>query len=228
MRSLTKTLILKYFPLLVAKPGDTFQVIDAVEPSSLMTEDFLDLSGLKNPSIRTRFEKDKSLDLTYAFVHNKLVPFPPRTAGFLYFHKPLCTPNAAGEIRFRRTKWNDPNLIIHERSSDLCLPNGAPWSLPLVRIAIDDRLAPLRDLILREQLVTETIMRNCEEWASPHAAILTDETRYNRVIHSLGQLFALDLSQEFFDIWLLTSKRLVRVVFNDVFGTPDPPFRGML
>lgn len=83
--------------------------------------------------------------------------FPPRSAGFFYYHRPKDLPFTAGAIRFRISAVS---VRTFPKGHDLTRPDGAPWEVPLARLS-KGRPA-LRELLLRDQLVTKAEMEQCQ------------------------------------------------------------------
>lgn len=109
----------------------------------------------------------------------RILPFPPDTRGFLYYHIPQSFPPTAGEIRFRLTRDGGPEAF--DTASDLIVPTGLPWSVPLWRIASFPGSKLIQDLLIKEKLVSEDVLVRCREFGLPRS------TWNEYVVHALGQ-----------------------------------------
>ncbi|KAJ7755741.1 hypothetical protein DFH07DRAFT_959377 [Mycena maculata] len=77
--------------------------------------------------------------------------YPPRTAGFFYYHRPKDLPFTAGAIRFRISSVLPSNFPA---GRDLLRPDGVPWQVPFPALA---RSRPiLQELLLRDKLITKS------------------------------------------------------------------------
>ena len=113
--------------------------------------------------------------------------FPPGTKGFLYFiPAPHPSVQLASEVRFRIT--GDQNPSSFTGGSDLLYPDSTPWRIPLIALARHSRYSVLKHLLLQDGLVTTLSLNLCTGLGK---SILPS----SRVIHSLGQMFALDFQE---------------------------------
>lgn len=166
------------------------------------------------------------LSLSYAHDYVKgALPFPQNTRGFLYYYAPLDIPSCAREIRFRLTRWQDPNCIVDDDAKDLMLPDGSSWGIPLLRIAVDNSLLPFRLGLMKLGLANSKLIEKCRKIAEPHAAALSNPNKRLKIIHSISQPFAFDFEKPFFSMWLLTRFSLGRVLIKDLYGT-HPMYKG--
>lgn len=148
-----------------------------LDPLKLSSSDYIDLSGLAQPTVNT------NPTCTLAF-YGVGVPFPADTRGFLYYHPPPPGVNLlAGEIRFRLVEDGDPASF--DRGSDLMSPTGLPWSIHFLSLNCRNaRYKGLRDVIALDGLATPKLIENCD-------SIAIDGNRSTRapIVHSLGQPF---------------------------------------
>ena len=121
--------------------------------------------------------------------------------GFLYYAPPPDDlPPFAGEIRFRIVPGERSHSLseqvaqakesgssLFESSSDYLLHPTYHWRLPLLAIAWNRVYDPFRTLLLREGLVSESVMK----WAAG-AGAKNRVQRTSAIIHSLEQPFIWD------------------------------------
>ncbi|KAF5309591.1 hypothetical protein D9611_013942 [Ephemerocybe angulata] len=108
-------------------------LISSFTPDRLTLYDWIDghekpvITPYLNPKLLMRFTKGPYLHRIY---YGHAQNFPPKTKGFLYFHKPTLNPHiAAGAIRFRLVPTPDPKLF--NRRTDLIMERtGLPWESP--------------------------------------------------------------------------------------------------
>ncbi|KAF7981286.1 hypothetical protein HWV62_34195 [Athelia sp. TMB] len=178
--------------------------VRTLDASKLRPSDHMDLTGSVRPILR--FE---SLDdvpgyashwsqVRYSYHQGAIVPFPPDTRGFLYYHPaPSDKPDVTSEIRFRVTTADDAKAFA--AGSDLLLPNGAPWRIPLLRLVgegRDSRTPSLSHLmaarLLEDGLVTKALLRKCRRLVKMTEVPAGLSRKI--VIHSLGQPFPVDFA----------------------------------
>ncbi|RDB30810.1 hypothetical protein Hypma_005772 [Hypsizygus marmoreus] len=179
--------------------------ITTLHPDKLTVTEFRELSKQKQPTFMT-VEWDVRQRLTYAHHENKYQPFPPGTRGFLYYYSDPKLPSIAGELRFRITPSSDPGTFYH--GNDLLRANGTPWSIRLLPIAVQHLHSGLRRLLLKDKLVTETILRVCQTLAKDHVEKLRTQLP---VIYSFGQPFLIDFSKHSLRFWVVKGDRSMPV-----------------
>jgi hypothetical protein len=143
-------------------------------------------------------------------------PFPPGTRGFLYYHSPIGVPQTAGEIRLKKTDCHQ----------DLQLPNGLPWSIPLLRISMHSFYREFKSLLLKEGLVTRQLMAECQAMMLSSSKRLLDNKQPTTIIHSFNQPFIVDFDRPLLNFWLLEDTRLRHVCLPIRFGVVDVPYKG--
>ncbi|KAJ6510626.1 hypothetical protein C8R45DRAFT_1088785 [Mycena sanguinolenta] len=125
-----------------------------------------------------------SFPIYYFFKGADRQPFPPRTAGFFYYHVPRDLPPMAGGLRFRITASENPASF--QDGHDL-LHEGLPWqiSLPSIATAVGRRTV-LREQLLHEGLVTPADLDKC-------CAMMQNKQRldHNRTLYRLAQPFVI-------------------------------------
>ncbi|KAJ7130706.1 hypothetical protein C8R46DRAFT_1329646 [Mycena filopes] len=125
--------------------------------------DYIDLSGHRRRAITFTSVPPKgatSPSLIYQEPTGGRLPFPPQSAGFLYFHR---NPDAApleGALRFRLTKNASPLPSSFETGQDLLLPTGLPWQLILPKL-LQRPFTTIVEQLLAEKLLTATQISRC-------------------------------------------------------------------
>ncbi|KAJ6500882.1 hypothetical protein C8R45DRAFT_781967, partial [Mycena sanguinolenta] len=136
--------------------------VSTLDPARLKASDHLDISSLLRYTLRVQSTHDNGTPaypmLSYYKHKGASSVFPPRTAGYFYFHRPEDLPCTAGSIRFRIASVNPAKF---SRGRDLLRPDGVPWEVTLPTVS---KTRPvLRELLLRDGLVTETELRECQD-----------------------------------------------------------------
>ncbi|KAJ7165839.1 hypothetical protein C8R46DRAFT_996927 [Mycena filopes] len=149
-----------------------------LDPARLKPSDYVDLSSSKYYRAHG--------DGTYCYLSyttTKIpVPFPPRTSGFFYYHRPDSLALTASGVRFRLASV-EPTSFPHGR--DLLLPDGLPWEVSVRAISAEHRLAQLKTLLLRDGLITKKQLQQTAALFPP------DMDRGDRkVLHRFDQPFS--------------------------------------
>ncbi|KAK0477129.1 hypothetical protein IW261DRAFT_1321207, partial [Armillaria novae-zelandiae] len=116
--------------------------ISTLDAQCIKKTDIHDLSFYKRPRIQYIIDHERySFRIEYATDvlndKSKYLVFPPWTEGFLYYH-PHHHHSVPGEVRFCLT-----NTGSITTGTDLLLPNGLPWAIPLWYIVASGRYADL-------------------------------------------------------------------------------------
>lgn len=132
--------------------------ITTLDPERLHFKDFFDVSNSASRTIDARLEDGRSILGRIFYSKSRTYPrFPPKTQGFLYYHRHPQLPHTTGEIRFRVTESFDPACF--HNGTDLLRHDGAlPWSLPLLQLY--DIHAPLKELLSQDYDIPLTILDN--------------------------------------------------------------------
>lgn len=173
-------------------PGPRTRALHTLDPNRLTEDDFMRISETTNP--RKKIMSGGCYQ-EFSFHYGSGKPFPPNTRGFLYYHSPAFMPPTAGEIRFRLTQSSSPKDFY--TGSDLLLPNGLPWSLPLVRLAhglyhraegLPFRQGVLVELLAQDKLVNTATLNGIA--VSLKAAGFGEKPQDlpTNIIHDLDQL----------------------------------------
>ena len=173
--------------------------INTLDPTRLSTSDYIDLTGLRVTgavSIRDGLSphlhmgKDiRTWHLRHALVTTLVkAPIDGHLGGFLYYHH-MGIPPLAGELRFRVT--NSENPYSFALGIDYT-PTGQslPWSLPLLTLESAQYMAVLRDLLLRDRLVSQDTL-DLARTHSAKRAYQGESNRITRMLYSFGQPFIL-------------------------------------
>lgn len=164
------------------KPLRTLQTLDATR---LSRSDFVDLSKVTRAILYGQNVKTQRSAIDYITTGTHHHPFPENTHGFFYFvPAPHTSVQLASEVRFRITRHDHPSSFTE--GSDLLFPDGTPWRIPLAYLARGSGCSYLRDLLLQGQLVTSSSLSHCV--SLPHRV-----DSKSRIIHSIGQIFSLNL-----------------------------------
>ncbi|KAG2002620.1 hypothetical protein CC2G_004791 [Coprinopsis cinerea AmutBmut pab1-1] len=103
--------------------------------------------------------------------------FPPNTRGFLYLHRPDRSCITSG-IRFRVVDKPDPTLF--DQGKDLLRLDGAVWSIPLVTVIKGRTYSPFRELILRDNLISQSelaVLESSDMGMKPGMILLSSMTQ---------------------------------------------------
>ncbi|KAJ7490843.1 hypothetical protein FB451DRAFT_1005702, partial [Mycena latifolia] len=152
------------------------------DPARLRAVDHLDLTNL----LRFTFVKAKRPETNgeyFPYYKGGATesPFPPRTAGFFYYHRPEDLPPTAGGVRFRIAAVNPETF---PRGQDLLLPTGRPWQIPFSSIAASTTRPVLRAMLLREGLIREAEI-------ATHGLERRPRERGHTLLHSFGEPFSM-------------------------------------
>jgi len=166
-------------------------LIQTLDPSKLRPSDFVDMSGNRHTTTVYTPDSNFIVPAYYpATKESKYRPFPRHTCGFFYYHSPSNLPPTAGELRFRITHTSDPTSFAD--GQDLQRRSSTPWGISLIRIASLDSLMGLRELLVSEQLVAQTLMEKCYSMiSSGDSKSLMGSATSGRgtYLHSLDQSF---------------------------------------
>lgn len=147
-----------------------------------------DISGYTAVQFLTPGPSDTEIPTTLLY-QNAHDCFPPNTKGYLYFNRVTDTPPPFDcDIRFRVCDNHSTFVEGHDLQSRV--HNAIePWSLPLHHVVANrqkkGRLLGLRHLLEEEKLVDPDVVTDLSQL--PYY-------RSCRILHTLDQLFVLDLS----------------------------------
>ncbi|KAJ7663398.1 hypothetical protein DFH06DRAFT_987072 [Mycena polygramma] len=147
-------------------PNSRSFLISTLNPAALKPDDYVDLSHRRRLSFRFPNSRKGTRAIVRYYKKNDgqnirtpIVPFPPHSSGFLYYHR---TPNAApleGSIRLRITP--DPTPSSFQIGHDLSLPSGVPWQLLLLQLASQKLRTRFCDQLVDENLVPPQQLAKC-------------------------------------------------------------------
>ncbi|EIW57662.1 uncharacterized protein TRAVEDRAFT_48693 [Trametes versicolor FP-101664 SS1] len=141
-------------------------------------------------------------------------PFPVNTRGFFYYRAHPSVPEG-GSLRFRVVPSRDPADFA--TGADLETEFGTPWQIALVAIATQPRLALVRAVLEREELVSPA------GWT--RAAALEESLGQNRVgamsqiVFQAGEPFYVDLADPEQTVYVAGDGVLQRVTPRHMFIT---------
>ncbi|KAJ7185279.1 hypothetical protein C8R46DRAFT_1059974 [Mycena filopes] len=164
-------------------------LLSTLNPLALQPSDYLDLSGDQYHTVAFTAAPDgKNPQITYRQTLNGHEPFPPHTAGFLYFHR---VPDAApleGSLRFRLCANHLPASF--EAGRDLLLATGVPWQFIIPQL-LQSQLWKVGAQLLRENLITATQVSRCKKVFGSRRSIVPSFTLFR-----LGQEFSVDFGTD--------------------------------
>ncbi|KAF7299017.1 hypothetical protein MIND_00850000 [Mycena indigotica] len=164
----------------IARMTASSSAISTLDPAKLRARDFLDLSSLRRFLVAKGSKTECRSMLYYQQSQKNIVPFPPKTTGFLYYYRPPNGTSVAGALRFRCVKPQQDPQDHFATGTDLILEDGhTPWELPPARFA-RTQLPALRRLLLEDGLVTLAELAHCRE---------TMALRFRTRLHSFSQPF---------------------------------------
>ncbi|KAA1473681.1 hypothetical protein DENSPDRAFT_840154 [Dentipellis sp. KUC8613] len=165
--------------------------------------------------------------LHYGMKNRQWHRFPPDTRGFFYYYTPhesdspnVSTPpqSPPGELRFRQTPTDDPAGFAE--GHDLLHCDGLPWSVPLERVATSAASGVIRDMLLRDKLISEELLERVRARIG-HSFIPS-----RRLVWGPGSSFGVDLHRRSWCLMTATSTdaedaRRTYYLFRNVFWKPD-------
>ncbi|KAJ7130712.1 hypothetical protein C8R46DRAFT_1236152 [Mycena filopes] len=137
--------------------------LSTLNPLLLQPSDHIDLSGCRRRAIAFTSAPPKgatSPSLIYQEPDGGRLPFPPQSAGFLYFHRDPDAAPLEAALRFRLTKNASPLPSSFETGQDLLLPTGVPWQLILPKL-LQRPFPMIVEQLLAEELITTTQISRC-------------------------------------------------------------------
>ncbi|KAJ3772796.1 hypothetical protein FB446DRAFT_735408 [Lentinula raphanica] len=122
----------------------------------------------------------------------------PSASGHIYYHLPPNRPSICSELRFRTTGEDG-------QTQDWTMPNKIPWSLPIWRIVKSPVLAPLKELLVKDGIVTSSFIERCERvFPDDFAAVAP-----SRVIYGLRQPFPLHVCRNKHILWIVGEEKVL-------------------
>ncbi|KZP27523.1 hypothetical protein FIBSPDRAFT_1040078 [Athelia psychrophila] len=161
--------------------------VQTLDHTRLCPSDYLDLAGLKYPTISTQ---NANFRVGYTAIGHNRIPFPPSARGFLYLRASAEEPQIMWQIRFRITDNDSPESF--KSGSDLLYPNQTSWFISLAALKSDRKeYFALRELLVRHELDIEHLVEKCIAGHGPIS---------RPIINSLGQLFHVDFGYQAFKL----------------------------
>lgn len=180
----------------------TVPIIRTLDPERLQASDYLDISNFTRRRIVAGLEDGCRIKGTIFYNTTRdWSRFPPKTQGFLYYHRYPHLPHTTGEIRFRVTESSDPTCF--NSGTDLMRLDGAlPWSIPLLQLRTMH--VPLKKLLIQDHNIPVAILERKGRWSG---VFLT----------YLEQPFVVTLESHLYismvDSQLHTGKSMMRILF---------------
>ncbi|KAK0452093.1 uncharacterized protein EV420DRAFT_691640 [Desarmillaria tabescens] len=184
--------------------------LTTLDPRSLSPHDFRDVSNQQVflfPGVKRTFihyeRKRRSGKSFY-------IPFPEKTAGYLYYWTHPNLPPTSGQIRFRIMNTSDPQSFNSGR--DFCLPSGTPWYISLAYLSGKKSFQGVCDILVRDGLV----VRDTIEQLRPFSETVGHMPRQATLLTSPDEIFPLCLPQVTPVIYLAAGKvkRAQRLLFR--------------
>ncbi|KAG6908845.1 hypothetical protein DXG01_003011 [Tephrocybe rancida] len=199
-----------------------YRTIGTLNQTQLQPTDFMDLSERRCPYIQIR--SIDSCPLRYGFHRANIIPFPPNTRGFLYYHNPQNLPETCAEVRFRLTPTNDPADFVN--GTDLIGHNATPWSITPLNLSFST-YASIRSHLIRAGLMKKSFANSMIKLtkkdgisrSSPH------EKYY------LEQPFMYDLAERALTFRTLTANEARTMMLKDLFTDRrelETPYKGRI
>lgn len=187
------------------------RVISTLDPRKLSPSDLSDISLTRHATTTIGAPPNVPFETFETFETLRPTPFAPDRRGFFYYHTPLNLPLTAGEVRFRLTHDGDPKTF--DNASDLLAPSGLPWSIPIWRIASLSRYSSMKDLLLKENLISEDLLVQCQSLAPP-------QTSNVHVVYALGQPIAVARGRTT-KVWVLGKSSLKSFTLDHIEPIPQ-------
>ncbi|KAG6856860.1 hypothetical protein H0H87_012677 [Tephrocybe sp. NHM501043] len=175
------------------KRGRVFRTISTLDPEKLRSTDFVDLSEYRVPTIT--MGSIGACELRYAY-RSDIVPFPPNTRGFLYYHTYRNLPPTCGEIRFRLTVDSNPGNFAD--GTDLIGCDAIPWSISSLTLSLSS-YANARKQLEDDRLISKSLSNNMDTLRGTFKVTKS----YPREMYYLEQPFMFDMN------WALARFKLV-------------------
>ncbi|KAF5377835.1 hypothetical protein D9615_006720 [Tricholomella constricta] len=192
-------------PPLKQRMKHTSRRIQTLNWELLTASDFVDVSHLRQPSIRLHTGSARIAYMASSIQNKK--PFPPNTRGFLYWHHDPSLPPTNAGIRLRLVPEPDPTLF--STGTDLLYPNAMPWSIDLVKLACNRTYASIKAKLIAERFVDTASIESLEKGTANH--------RWNSTfIHKLDQPFELDLTRHLNIIHIISPTRSGKTHLRDL------------
>ncbi|KAF5357411.1 hypothetical protein D9758_005954 [Tetrapyrgos nigripes] len=187
--------------------------ISSVTPSTLTSDDYLDLSGQTN--FRMKYQNTALCDrINWGIVYGEHQPFPDNTKGFFYYHSPQPkAPSFAGDVRFRVCPSNDP--ISFPEGVDLVRRDGLPWEITNWGFALEKRFSAWGDELVKTGTMHKEAHKSCRRLATqkqivnaPHNVAYAFEFK---------QPFPLQIGRDSVSIWISDEINLMSLkVFSGI------------
>jgi len=146
----------------------------------------------RSPSITDEYlltQAKVMLNYRSGYRSRRNLPFPPDSSGWLCFYRRADRPTITGEVRFRLALSG--NTKDFASGSDLLLPGGLPWKIPLLHIATIPQFKMLRNVLLRDKLVDLDLLARCDAMVSKMGC---PPRNLGALLSSLDDVFVLDFS----------------------------------
>ena len=134
-----------------------------------------------------------------------MLTYPAHMKAFLYYYMSPKKPRISGEVRLRVTPKSD--AASFKWGSDLLLPNGQPWSRPL--LFLPKYYFPLYEKLREEGLVPDDLDRVLS--TLPSNILMYNRGR--RCLYTFNDTFIVDFSSGFLVLFAITEKGFEMILY---------------
>jgi hypothetical protein len=172
------------------------QNISTLDPSRLVVSDFIQL-GRAKWCIGVRYRLISIIYCRYAESAQRL-PFPPKTCGFLYLHRPHNLHPCAATLRFRLCDAGLPPQESFARGKDLLLPKGKPWEMTLFKLFMSAYITNnFREGLLLDKVLSLEHIEQVEKIVHNRMEVAKRKNNWgSNLVYSFGQPFHVSMKQQ--------------------------------
>ncbi|EDR13129.1 uncharacterized protein LACBIDRAFT_292403 [Laccaria bicolor S238N-H82] len=165
--------------------------VSTLDQRKLSPTDWLDLSGVIQPSIsfRHKLNGNREWRTCYHKSSGERLPFPPPSSGFFYYHQPPGAPLLSGELRFRLTSNHLPESF--NQGEDCLTPEGDAWKIPLFLLYRNPFHRNVYQQLRVDGFVSDALDSKLKSIAQTYVC---SRRRGSIILHSLHQVFPVDFS----------------------------------
>ena len=146
----------------------------------------------------------------YSNVCTTLIPFPPHTSGFLYYHQPQDAPLLVGQLRFRLTPDRLPQSF--SQGKDCLTPEGDVWKIPLIVLHHYEAHRHIYRQLRLDGFVSDALH-------SKLAALEFVPRNTSMLLHSLHQVFPVDFATSYLRFYAIGDSTCRIVDIRHIFAS---------